>query len=212
MPQNGRRTPSDKGGHRRSGRNTERDFHGEKRSNDTHCSTTDPDARLFRKAAGQKAKLCCMGHLMTENRNALIVDARLTRASGRAERATALDMIEDNVRPGGTVGGDKRHRHRRFVGDAQRSCAHITWMTPTVVRQSMLARHATLATGSSTIKQTSAKKTVWLDEDGWWLAQDPPSWPRSGKWFFVLTATAYNLIPNPKDSGSSRMGMTSVSQ
>ena len=56
-------------------RNTERDFHGEKRRNDTHASTTDPDARLFRKAAGKEAKLCYMGHLMMENRNSLIVDA-----------------------------------------------------------------------------------------------------------------------------------------
>ena len=76
----------------------ERDFHGEKRRNDTHSSTTDPDARLFRKAAGKEAKLCYMGHLMMENRNSLIVDARLTEANGSAERTTALDMIENNVR------------------------------------------------------------------------------------------------------------------
>src|SRR5215831_21194367 len=57
------------GGAGRGGRNAERDFHGEKRANDTHFSTTDPDARLFRKGAGKEAKLCHMGHLMTENRN-----------------------------------------------------------------------------------------------------------------------------------------------
>src|SRR5678809_79011 len=92
-----------------NGRNAERDFHGEKRRNDTHRSTTDPDARLFRKGAGKEAKLCHMGHLMTENRNGLIVDARLTAADGTAERETALDMIEDNARPGSTVGGDKNY-------------------------------------------------------------------------------------------------------
>jgi hypothetical protein len=70
------------------GRNAERDFHGEKRRNDTHSSTTDPDARLFRKGAGKEAKLCHMGHLMTENRNGIIVDARLTEANGTAERTT----------------------------------------------------------------------------------------------------------------------------
>src|SRR6266481_185468 len=75
------------------GRNAERDFRGEKRSNDAHSSTTDPDARLFRKAAGKEAKLCHMAHLMTENRSGLIVDVRLTEAAGTAERATALDMI-----------------------------------------------------------------------------------------------------------------------
>ena len=81
------------------GRNAERNFHGEKRKNDTHFSTTDPDARLFRKGAGKEAKLCHMGHLMTENRNGLIVDARLTKANGTAERSVALDMIQDNAGP-----------------------------------------------------------------------------------------------------------------
>jgi hypothetical protein len=88
----------------RGGRNAERDFHGEKRANDTHFSTTDPDARLFRKGAGKEAKLCHMGHLMTENRSGLIVDARLTEADGTAERTTALDMIDGNAKPGSTVG------------------------------------------------------------------------------------------------------------
>src|ERR1700753_2706842 len=81
------------------GRNVERDLHGEKRKNDTHSSTTDPDARLFRKGAGKEAKLCHMGHLMMENRNGLIVDARVTAANGTAERDTALDMIKDNANP-----------------------------------------------------------------------------------------------------------------
>src|SRR5437763_15635534 len=94
--------PSEKSG---GGRNAERDFHGEKRKNDTHASTTDPDARLFRKGAGKEAKLCHMGHLMTENRNGLIVDARLTEANGTAERETALNMIEDNARPGSSTVG-----------------------------------------------------------------------------------------------------------
>jgi transposase len=70
------------------GRNGERDFHGEKRSNETHASTTDPDARLFRKSSGQPAQLCHMGHLLMENRNGLVVDARLSRATGTAERET----------------------------------------------------------------------------------------------------------------------------
>src|SRR5436853_1932775 len=106
--------PKDGGGNLPSGngsggRNAERDFHGEKRRNDTHASTTDPDARLFRKGAGKEAKLCHMGHLMMENRNGLVVDARLTEANGTAERATALDMIDDHARPGRTMGGDKNY-------------------------------------------------------------------------------------------------------
>ena len=68
-----------------AGRNAERDFRGERRSNATHVSTTDADARLFRKGEGQSSRLCFMGHLLMENRNALVVDAALTRASGTAE-------------------------------------------------------------------------------------------------------------------------------
>jgi transposase len=76
VPQGGSDKPPFASG---GGRNAERDFHGEKRKNDTHCSTTDPDAKLFRKGAGKEAKLAHMGHLLTENRNGLIIDARLTR-------------------------------------------------------------------------------------------------------------------------------------
>src|SRR5271170_1480023 len=72
-----------------AGRNGERDFHGEKRSNATHASTTDPDARLFRKSAGQPSQLCHMGHLLMENRNGLLVDTALTKATGTAEREAA---------------------------------------------------------------------------------------------------------------------------
>lgn len=73
------------------GRNGERDFHGEKRSNETHASTSDPEARLYRKGNGQPAKLAFMGHVLMENRHALVVDVRLTAASGTAEREAAID-------------------------------------------------------------------------------------------------------------------------
>ena len=73
-------TPSS-GGH-----NAEVDFEGEKRSNETHISTTEPDARLYRKGAGQEAKLCFIGHALIENRNGIYVDARLTRATPNAWR------------------------------------------------------------------------------------------------------------------------------
>jgi transposase len=116
--------PANKGG----GRNAERDFHGERRKNDTHSSTTDPDARLFRKGAGKEAKLCHMGNLMMENRNGLIVDARLTEANGTAERTTALAMIDDNAKPGSTVGGDKNYDTAEFVaGCRKRGCTpHVS--------------------------------------------------------------------------------------
>ena len=73
-----------------AGATREADFHGEKRSNETHASTTDPDARLYRKGPGKEAKLCFMGHALMENRYGLIVDACLTPANGHAERVAAL--------------------------------------------------------------------------------------------------------------------------
>ena len=79
------------------GRNGERKFHGEKRSNETHASNTDPDARLYRKSQGQEAKLCFIGHLLMENRNGLIVDTRLTQANGTAEPAAARARFRVHV-------------------------------------------------------------------------------------------------------------------
>src|SRR6195952_3666547 len=76
------------------GRNAERDFHGETRSNETHASTTDPDARLYRKSAGQESRLCFMGHALMENRHGLVVDATLTHATGTAEREATLTMLD----------------------------------------------------------------------------------------------------------------------
>src|SRR5215211_394033 len=73
-----------------AGRNGERDFRKEKRSNKTHASATDPDAKFYRKAAGRESRLCFMGHVLMENRNGLAVDAMLTRATGTAEREATL--------------------------------------------------------------------------------------------------------------------------
>jgi transposase len=91
------------------GRNAEADFKGEKRSNETHASTSDPDALLYRKGPGMEARLCFIGHALMENRNGIFVDTRLTRVSGHAERLAALDMIEPRAdRPRAiTLGGDK---------------------------------------------------------------------------------------------------------
>jgi transposase len=90
------------------GRNGERDFHREKRSNQTPASTTDPDARLYRKGPGQPAKLAYLGHVLMENRHALVVDTRLSLATGTAEREAALEMAA--ARPGNhriTLAADK---------------------------------------------------------------------------------------------------------
>jgi transposase len=87
-------------------------FHGQKRKNDTHASVTDPDSRLYRKAAGREAKLCYMGHVTMENRNGLAVAGRVTHATGTAERRASEDMLKAKVKESGrriTVGEDKAY-------------------------------------------------------------------------------------------------------
>jgi transposase len=199
VPNDERDPPSGKGHRTGGGRNAERDFHGEKRSNDTHSSTTDPDARLFRKGAGKEAKLCHMGHLMMENRNGLIVDARLTEANGTAERDTALDMIDDNGRPGCTVGADKNYDTSNFVaGCRERGCRpHVAQNTH---RRSAIDARTTRHPGYtiSMIKRKRIEEPFgWIKTVGG-LRKTRHRGRTLVEWFFVLTATAYNLIRIPK--------------
>jgi transposase len=91
-------------------------FHGEKRSNETHASTTDPEARLARKGKSQEAKLCFSAHALMENRNGLLVDLHVNHATGTAERESALTMLADNVDAArASVAGDKGYNQRAFV-------------------------------------------------------------------------------------------------
>ena len=96
--------------------NRQRDFHGEKRSNKTHQSTTDPDARLYKKSTGSEAKLAYLGHLLTENRHGLVVKTKVTLATGTAEREAAWRMIKTKAGPRRiTLGGDKNFDTRDLV-------------------------------------------------------------------------------------------------
>ena len=102
------------------GRNAERNFHGEKRSNETHRSVTDPDARLYKKGDGQPAKLCYMGHALMENRHGLAVGGSVSRATGTAERDKALELIDrcqDRGRRCITLGADKAYDVAEFVAE-----------------------------------------------------------------------------------------------
>jgi transposase len=115
------------------GRNAEANFRGKTRCNATHASTTDPDARLYRKGAGREAKLCFMGHALMENRSGLLVGACLTRADGHAERVAALALIEahaDRPRPI-TLGADKGYDAEDFVNElrAMRVTPHVAQNT-----------------------------------------------------------------------------------
>jgi len=90
------------------GRNPTVNFKGEKRSNETHASATDPDARLYKKSEGDKSQLAFLGHALMENRNGLVVDVEVTHATGTAEREAAHTMAKHTIRkPGATVGADK---------------------------------------------------------------------------------------------------------
>jgi transposase len=121
------------------GRNGERDYHGEKRSNETHTSTTDPDAKLYRKGNGQAAKLCYMGHALMENRSGLVVQAVLTQASGTAERDAAIAMLDQHA-PGErrlTLAADKAYDVRGgFTAELRRMC-----VTPHIARNDTIDKH-----------------------------------------------------------------------
>ncbi|HEX9820532.1 MAG TPA: IS5 family transposase [Methylomirabilota bacterium] len=97
------------------GRNPEVDFRGQRRRRETHVSRTDPQAQLYTKAPGHTAKLCYMGHLLTENRHGLVLDVELTEASGYAERAAALVMLDRSTTAGATLGADRGYDTRDFV-------------------------------------------------------------------------------------------------
>jgi len=118
----------------RQTRNAEVNFRGEKRSNATHASVTDPDARLYKKAPGAAAMLCFMGHTLMENRNGLVVQADLTHADGHGERKAALEMIERHS-PGSTrrltLAADKGYDSRDFVATLRRMV-----VTPHVAQKS----------------------------------------------------------------------------
>jgi len=98
------------------GRNAERDFHKEKRSNETHRSTTDPEARLYKKGDGQPARLCYMGHALMENRHGLVVGGRASLATGTAEREEALALVDAHRgKRRITLGADKAYDVANFV-------------------------------------------------------------------------------------------------
>ncbi|HEX2796227.1 MAG TPA: IS5 family transposase [Immundisolibacter sp.] len=112
------------------GRNPEVDFKGQPRANDTHVSTTDPQARLFKKAEGTASRLCHMSHVLMENRNGLVVDVATTEANGKAERQAALQLLAWHARRGATVGADKGYDTADFVAGCR-----TLGVTPHVARK-----------------------------------------------------------------------------
>ena len=185
------------------GRNVEVDFHGETRSNATHASLSDPDARLYRKGRGREAKLSYLGHVLMENRNGLIVEACVTRADGHAERHAALAMIERVAdRPSKiTVGADKAYDTQDFVNDlrAMNVTPHVAqrYSAQNISRRrsaidGRVTRHAGYAV-SQRIRKRIEEAFGWGKEVGAMRRTRFRGLPRVGL-SFAFTAAAYNLV------------------
>ena len=185
----------------RRDRNAEVDFRGERRSNATHASTTDPDARLFRKSRGTGTVLCFMGHTLMENRNGLIVQAELTHADGHAERRAALDMIHRHS-PGSTrrltLGADKGYDSADFVAELRQACVtpHVAQKARGSAIDGRTTRHAGYA--------LSQKRRKKIEEPFGWaktvggMAQTVLRGLERVRARFTLTMAASNLARLPK--------------
>ncbi len=184
------------------GRNAQANFRGERRSNVTHASTTDPDAKLYRKGPGKQAKLCFMGHALMETRSGLLVGACLTRADGHAERVAALALIEPFAdRPRAiTLGTDKGYDAEDFVNELRtmRVTPHVAQNTSG--RRSAIdgrtTRHAGYGVSQRIRKRIEEAfgwiKTVAGQEKTWFCGVE-----RVG-FAFTFAAAAYNLVCLPR--------------
>jgi len=197
-PRDGSDDPPAGGG----GRNAETDFHGQKRSNETHASTTDPDARLYKKGRGKEAKLCFIGHGLMENRSALLVDACLTQADGHAERTAGLHMIEPRGdRPRAiTLGADKAYDAEDFVNELRSMGVTPHVAQNTSGRRSTIdgrtTRHGGYAV-SQRIRKRIEEAFGWIKTVGGQEKTRFRGVDRVG-WAFTFAAAAYNLVRLPK--------------
>ena len=191
------------------GRNAERGFHGDKRSNETHQSTTDPEARLYRKGDGQPAKLSYMGHVLMENRHGLAVGGLVSQANGTAERDTALVLIDywrGQRRRRITLGADKAYDVTGFVKDLKARA-----VTPHIAIDGHLSKtgrpRKTAVDGRTTrhlgyeISQRCRKRIEevfgWIKSSAG-LAKVKLRGQARVDTTFTLALTAYNLIRMPK--------------
>jgi hypothetical protein len=182
-------------------RNAEVDFRGEKRSNVTHASTTDPDARLYKKSPGTGAMLCFIGHALMENRNGMIVQGDLTQADGHAERKAALNMIHRQS-PGSTqqltLGADKGYDAAGFVSDLRQACVtpHVAQKTRYSAIDGRTTRHEGYA--------LSIKHRKRIEEAFGWaktvggMAQTVYRGVERVRSRFILTMAANNLARLPR--------------
>jgi len=175
------------------------DFRGQTRRHDTHASTTDPDARLYKKASGQPAKLAYLGHLLTENRHGLIVDTVVTAATGTAERDAAIVMLGELPLTARrlTVGADKLYDTRDFVA-AVRQMRITPHVAASVDRRGGSAiddrtmRHAGYAL-SQRKRKLVEQAFGWMKTVGL-LRKLRHRGGRLVDWMFTFGAAAYNLV------------------
>jgi hypothetical protein len=182
------------------GRNAEVNFHGSKRSNETHASVTDPDARLYRKSEGKEAKLCYMGYALMENRNGLAVEACLTHADGHSERTAALAMIEPRAdRPVRiTLGADKGYDAEDFVNGLRslNVTPHVAAKAKGPAIDGRTTRHAGYAI-SQRIRKRIEEPSGWSKTVGLAAKTMLRGLDRGGAQF-TFTLAAYNLVRLPR--------------
>jgi transposase len=178
------------------------DFHGEKRTNETHESKTDPEARLYKKSYGQEAKLSYLGHTVVENRNGLIAAAMATQANGTAERDAGTLLIAGIVKRKKriTLGADKAYDTRNFVDTVREMGVTPHFTQNNTNRRSAIDGRTTRHEG---YRISLAKR---------WLVEKPFGWLKQTaglkkiklrglekvRWLFVFGCAAYNLLRIPK--------------
>jgi transposase len=170
-------------------------FHGERRSNATHASTTDPEARLFRKGDSHEAKLCYQGHVLMENRHGLAVDGSLTPATGFAEREQALAMAA-HLPAGATLGADKSYDTRDFV-DGLRGLAVTPHVAQNTTKRSSAIDGRTTRHDGYLVSQRERKRIEeifgWLKQIGMLRKTRHRGVARVG-WMFTFGLAVYNLV------------------
>lgn len=192
-----------KDGDAAQGPGTGGNFHGEKRSNETHASQTDPEARLYKKSAGQEAKLSYLGHVVVENRHGLIAAAMATQADGTAEHDAALLMLQERRKSSTrriTLGADKAYDTQDFVSTIRelRVTPHV--MQNAAHRRSAIDRRTTRHPGY----EISLSRRWLVEKPFGWLKQIGPLKKVKLRglakvdWLFVFSCAAFNLFRIPK--------------
>lgn len=180
------------------GRNNMRDFHGEQRTNDTHASTTDPEAKLYKKSRGTTAKLAYLGHAVSENRHGLIVAAQVTQAGGTAERNAAIEMLGKLSGPRRcTLGADKAYDTREFVRQT-RELNVTPHVAQNIERSGGSAINARTTRHAGYVLSIKARKLIeesfgWAKDIGL-LRRPKMRGRRKIEFATYLTFTGYNLV------------------